>query len=140
MTRVKLEVANLKEIQAALDEVGEDLDAIIYRAAEAGAEPIFEEIKQRAPRDGGSLAASGFKIARGRISRDGANAIITLSKRDGGAKGSDFERAFYLEFGADNRRRGGDLPSRPFIRPAFEAMTDEAQAQVAAVIKKELKL
>lgn len=117
-----------KALIKALKRLGDEAERVIGPATMAGAEIVKAEIERRAPVDSGELKAQGFRIKRGSMTEGAYNAVITLTERL-------FEYAFYIEFGVKNRKRGGTLPARPFIRRAFMAKRKEAQEAIGRVIK-----
>lgn len=131
--RIKLTVENTAEIVKKLDAQGDKGLSLMKRATAAGAELVREEIRKRAPKDTGELANEGFVVKAGSKRKGGANAVVTISDRR-------FEYAFYLEFGALYRSRGGTLPAYPFIRPAFDKKRRAVTKLVRQSIRDELGL
>ena len=121
-----------KELIEALRKLGQAADAVAAEAVTAGAEIVKAEIERRAPRDSGDLV-TGLEVKRGRWKTAGANAVVTIKSREQ-------VYAFYLEFGAPTRSRGGPLPKQPFIRPAYDQTREAAEAAVVARLKKVLDL
>lgn len=136
--RVTVEVSGDREIIAALKQMGDEAEKVLEEATRAGAELIRDEIERRAPEDQGDLRSGGFTVKRGSMKRDAANAVVTLAQRL-------YEYAFYLEFGAKGklkgggpRTRGGVLPARPFIRKAFLAKKKDAADAVERALRRVL--
>lgn len=130
---MSFEVEGTEEIIRKLKALGDKAQSVIGPATKAGAEVVKAEIEARAPEDSGDLKNEGFETKPGSMRDEAANTVVTLSDRS-------FERAFWQEFGAPDRERGGTLPARPFIRPAFEAKKDQAAKTVEAALKRALGL
>lgn len=130
--RLKLEIENGKEIAKKLEQAGEKGVVIVREAATRAIELAKDEIVRNTPHDSGDLA-EGFETKPGSKKKGGANAVVTIKDRS-------LVYAFYLELGAPNRKRGGTLPARPFIRPAFDRKKREAVAEFEKLLKKRLGL
>ncbi len=130
-------VSGNKEIVAGLKRREEDAGKILQKAALAGAEIVREEISREfSLRQVSGEAAQNFASKPGKINAPGAqNVVVTL--REGG---KDKAYPFYLEFGAENRKRGGTLPKFGLIRKAFRQKRKEVESTVLEMIKKELDL
>lgn len=106
-------------------------DDLLKEATLAGAEVIADEWRARVPVDEGdyrnSIAASS------RAGKNGATAIVAVSKKYEGGPGDAFEdinaRAVLLEYGS--RSRG----ARPSARPAFDNGQQRAVSAVEAKLR-----
>lgn len=130
---MSFEVEGAEEIIRELKRLGDGAQEVIRPATKEGAELVKAEIERRAPEDSGDLKANGFETKAGSMTDEAANTVVTLSDRK-------YEYAYYQEFGAPDRERGGTLPAQPFIRPAFEAKKAEAMRAVEAALKRALGL
>jgi hypothetical protein len=126
-----------KKVLAALKKQGERAGAVLSIAAQAGADILQDEISAEFSRRRVSgRAAQNFVTKPGKIKdKFAANIVVTLRE-----KGEDREYPFYLEFGAENRKRGGTLPAFGLIRKAYQRKKAQASAAVLAAIKRELDL
>lgn len=131
--KISISLSGGDQVARRLAELGDEINKVIEPAVLKGAKIFQDEIEANAPRDTEKLAGQGFTTKVGSKKKNGANAVVTLRQRL-------YEYAFDQEFGAPNRRRGGSLPARPFIRPAFEAKMNEAERAVQQEVKKALGL
>jgi HK97 gp10 family phage protein len=130
---VSFHVEGVDEIVKKLKALGDKAENVIRAATQEGAELVKAEIERRAPEDEGDLKSKGFTTKPGSMKDQAANVVVTLADRK-------YQYAFYQEFGTPNRKRGGTLPARPFMRPAFEATKDQAAEAVEKALKKALGL
>ncbi len=126
-------VEGAEEIIRKLKALGDKAQDVIGPATQEGAEIVKTEVERLALKDSGETAAHGFMTKPGSMKNQAANTVVTISDRK-------FEYVFYNEFGAPNRTKGGSLPARPTIRPAFLSKKDEAAKVVEEALKRALGL
>lgn len=109
--------------QELIQKIGELTDALadeaLQEAAFAGAAPILTAAVDNVPERTGLLKSS-------------MSAEITAADRDHATVAVGSEGVFYapfVEFGHATPK-GGHVPARPFLRPAFDEQVDEAARDV----------
>lgn len=104
----------------ALRSVGDRAGGLtLKRAAQAGADIIAEEAKRLAPRDSGDLA-EGIAAEPGRIQAGRAVMNIAPNKRQWYGR--------LVELGTEK------MAAKPYLRPAFDAKSEEATEAVRQVL------
>jgi HK97 gp10 family phage protein len=120
-----MHLEGVEELNNALREIGDRATGLALRkAAEAGAEVIADEAKQRAPVKTGQLRES-ITVAPGPMKQGKAEYRIGPGKK-----------AWYgslIEFGTKF------IPARPFLRPALDVAKDEAQEAVTKSLRHTLR-
>ena len=102
-------------------------ESALRKAAGAGAGVFRDEIQLRAPRDTGNLADSAivFYDKDNSVAGKLATYVVTFTKSAWYAR--------LLEFGTSR------MAAKPFIRPAFESMKDQAAQVVIEKIQEVIK-
>jgi len=128
MANVALILTGDKELAAKFGKLSSSLRGqSLVRALEAGAMPIVNDAKQRAPYKTGNLRRS---IHVGDQQSSGSTASVKV--------GTDVEYARRIELGfagADSLGRVYNQPARPYLRPALDAKKGDAREEVADALR-----
>ena len=123
-------IEGLRELNAALARLPRELDRKVLNAAlMAGARPMVETIKARAPVDTGTLArnirarpvrpypgtTATVEIGVRRLNKRQVNLLREKARKAGQSPRVNAWYWRFLEFGTSK------MPARPFMRPGFEA-------------------
>jgi HK97 gp10 family phage protein len=113
------------ELNAALREIGLRAGGLILKhAAEAGAQVIADEAELFAPKDTGALSI-GIELKPGRIQQGRAVFDVRIGKGEWYGK--------LIELGTEK------MAAQPFMRPAFDAKSEEAIQAVQDVLAEALR-
>lgn len=125
---VSLEL-NIDEIKGAIDD---HLDEAMY----LGAQKILEAAKPKTPYKTGKLRESGYVSTPSRTSYAGSGKAhrneIKPKKRGEAAIAFSFFTARFFELGTPH------LPSRPFLRPAFDEQQGNARDVALSILRQGL--
>lgn len=126
-----------KALVAAMKKEVEKARDALEKATVAGADVVRAEIEQEFERRRVSgEAATNFATKPGNINdKDGLNAVVTLAQR-----GKDREYPFFMEFGVENRQRGGTLPKFGLMRAAYDRTKEKATETTLTIIRQEMGL
>lgn len=146
---IRVDLSGQQDIINALKRAGSRADAVMEDAVEAGAEIIREEASSQASKTSGQLSEH-IEVA---VERQGAD--ITASV------GPDRDRfwGLFVEFGADEHEISPKnaaalkfegvyrahathpgVPAQPFLRPAFDEKSDEAEEAIIEALREALGL
>lgn len=120
-----LHVEGAEELNEALRSVGERAGGILLQhAAEAGAEIIAEDARERAPEDEGDLKKGiGYRTRR----RQAGRTIVEI----GNGRAEWWGKL--VELGTSK------TPAKPWLRPALDGKASEARDAVAAKLRELLR-
>lgn len=137
---IKVRFEGAKELRRALRRLPEEISRrALKKGALAAAEVIRAEAARRAPRRTGALGRGILKQVD-RKARDEVRVGIGWSK--------DVFYGQFVEFGhsivppGKTARKGGavgNVPAKPFLRPAMDEKADEAVRAGAAVLRREVE-
>jgi HK97 gp10 family phage protein len=126
-TRVKLTTKGFEPFMEQIAKLGKNLDAVVDRALEAGAEVLLDGMQRRVPKDTHNLEEH---LKTDGPHQDGNYHYITI-----GLMGADAETARYgnaQEYGTSS------MAAQPYIRPTLDSDKRKAGAAMKKVFEQEL--
>lgn len=126
-TRVKLTTKGFEPFMEQIARLGKNLDAVVDRALEAGAEVLLDGMQRRVPKDTHNLEEN---LHIDGPHQDGNYHYITI-----GLIGADAETARYgnaQEYGTSS------MAAQPYIRPTLDSDKRKAGAAMKKVFEQEL--
>lgn len=115
--------------------------SILLKAARAGAKPIRDDARRRAPRRTGGLRSE----IRDRVLSTGRDhASVGVGWREGKASRTPAFFGLFIEKGTRQRTRKsggrtGRVTAKPFLQPAFDTNKDRSAKLMEGVLKKEIE-
>lgn len=108
------------------------------KALEAGAKPVYDEMKARAPVGPSPVAYKGalkgaIQIGPIKLGRSGQRITVGVHRKDW-LYGDEYYPA-YVEFGHGGPR---PAPPHPYVRPSFDAASEEAFTKMRDTLAAEL--
>lgn len=143
-----VKVIGLQELGAAMDLLPQKIERDYIRSAvRKGAEVFRAEAEARAPKASGEMARK--IIVKTKAGRQGFMALIGVrymkikaaSSRREGKEPSTEDPGFYarfVEFGRPGKSGHTHQAAHPFMGPAFQAKTEEAERAVADELRRQL--
>ena len=114
---------------------------ILLKAANAGARPIRDDARRRAPRRGGLLKR---EIVDRVLSKDADLASVGVGWKRGKASRTPAFYGLFVEKGTAGRvrksgGRTGRVSAKPFLQPAFDTNKDSSAKLMEGVLKAEIE-
>lgn len=126
-TRVKLTTKGFEPFMEQIAKLGKNLDAVVDRALEAGAEVLLDGMQRRVPKDTHNLEEH-LKVDGPH--QEGNYHYITIGLMDADAETARYGNA--QEYGTSS------MAAQPYIRPTLDSDKRKAGAAMKQVFEQEL--
>jgi HK97 gp10 family phage protein len=126
-TRVKLTTTGFEPFMEQIAKLGKNLDAVVDRALEAGAEVLLEGMQRRVPKDTHNLEEH---LKTDGPHQEGNYHYITIGLMDADAETARYGNA--QEYGTSS------MAAQPYIRPTLDSDKRKAGAAMKKVFEQEL--